>query len=70
MGIGLVLCKCIVDSYGGKIWVESEFDQGSIFYFFICKFQEKFNCSFFFCGSKKSIYENNYFLMYWFILVK
>ena len=36
-GLGLSICKGICDGLGGKIWVTSQLDSGSTFYFAIPK---------------------------------
>ena len=42
-GIGLTLVKKIIETYGGTIWVESKFGQGSTFFFTLPKQENRVN---------------------------
>ena len=39
-GLGLLLCKELIEKQGGKIWLESEVNKGSSFYFMLTSFKE------------------------------
>jgi len=44
-GLGLAICKALVTILGGKIWVESELDKGTSFYFTIAQKPEQIDKS-------------------------
>jgi len=41
MGLGLCICKEIIEKLNGKIWCESELGKGVIFYFSLPVYNEE-----------------------------
>jgi signal transduction histidine kinase/ligand-binding sensor domain-containing protein len=41
-GLGLILCRDFVERNKGRLWVESEEGEGSVFYFILPEFKEEF----------------------------
>lgn len=40
-GIGLALCKTVIESHGGRIWLDSQIGEGTTFHFTLPKAQRK-----------------------------
>jgi two-component system, OmpR family, phosphate regulon sensor histidine kinase PhoR len=40
-GLGLFVCKALIDAHGGRIWAESEEDKGSIFHFTVPLYRDQ-----------------------------